>query len=167
MVSTVSRMFLYYATTRTNQASSTTRFSLSLSFSLFSPLSFEHVKHAFVRVQPYFHRAPIHTIIRGSKFLFVRALFGLVQFFVTDYRGRRSRRSRVSRSYKRYTTHIRTRRSLISTRSVRARAHFFFNLCFDTVVSRVPPPVSTARQMYILARRVPIVPLFNSFPFNS
>lgn len=63
--------------------------SLSLSFSLFVHLfhsstlntrSFEY--HRFL------YRTPIHTIIREIKFLFIRALFGLVQFFVTDYRDR-------------------------------------------------------------------------------
>lgn len=166
MVSTVSRMFLYYATTRP-----TKRRRQSVSLSLFHSLSLHLFRSSTLNTRSsstavlspctYTHHYSRNQVFIRTRIVRPRPIFRHRLPWPA------SRRSRVSRSYKRYTTHIRTRRSLISTRSVRARAHFFFNLCFDTVVSRVSPPFSTARQMYTLARRVPIVPLFNSFPFNS
>lgn len=147
-----------------------------LSLSLFHSLSFSLLFRLFrsstlnTRSFEYsrFHSAPIHTIIRGTKFLFVRALFRLVQFFVTDYTVLWPVcRVVVSRSslYKWYTT-----RSLISTRSVDARAHFFLTNVSIRGFTHAPHSSTlsrpTAREMYTFARRFPIVPSFDSFPFN-
>ena len=114
--------------------------SLSLSFSLLlpslSPLSFEHVKHAFVRVQPlpqctYTHHYSGNQVFIRTRIVPPRPIFRHRLYCTVTGVSRRSFSLVLVQMVYNALSNLHSFRRCART--------FLFNQCFDIAVSRTPP----------------------------